>query len=731
MSLVSRSLIKVSLQIIYYITTPVLSLLSSSLSSSSSLLVFFLLVTTTIMMHPNNNSMLLISATTAADTADDTDTADTSYLECELYIAESTIPNAGNGLFSGISKKKNEYIGNGDKAIPIIDVWWHNNNNGGGGSGNNKNFFNPVEHYVWEGSSMGMGLEVFSQNDLSTFWPGLDAIVNCHSGLLNVDKSTPHLDDGGLHRRIHPNAGSISPYNSLLLQGGNGGNGGGGGGSGSSKISRDIPIGGELFKNYGEEWFLYRTQLGPIPVQSNYLEILQLMSNLQILVDYNNEGGSIIYNELIKELQVIWNNSRTLNALYDFTWNDILKVLGQSDSSGEDSGSKSDGGDEDSGERERHYDMGILLQKNATRSIAYLQKYGKCIDHIIHKQSTINGAGHGGFAKRELPKGTIITGTPLIHFPNINKNKNNWFHMYDYQYCENGQMVRNMTTGPYGQQLLLNYCFSHSETTVVVCPYGSGINYINHATATATANGGSAQHATHVANVKIQWSKNGTTNHNDDWLVKTPIEMIDYNYTTHLAFDYIAIRDIQEGEELFLDYGNDWESKWNRFQQDWLTYHHDTPYLKDYISAIEYNTLYRNDILPTKFEEQEQVDDEQQYYPDNLFLRCHSILDIFDNDQDVIDYSSSDDDYFQQYYDNWGGEHVGGGNDNGYECEILERHNYEFADTLGETESYYTVQFIKESIKDNNGNNAATKTKRIFGVSRKLIKFADKPYSKF
>ncbi|OEU17961.1 hypothetical protein FRACYDRAFT_184910 [Fragilariopsis cylindrus CCMP1102] len=664
-------------------------------------------------MHPNTNSRLLISATTTTtDTTDDTaDTdTDTSYIECELYIAESTIPNAGNGIFSGISKKKNEYIGNGDKAIPIIDVWWHNNNgDNNGGSRNNNKFFNPVEHYVWEGSSMGMGLEVFSHNDLSTFWPGIDAIVNCHAGLLNVEKSTPHLDDGGVHRRIHPSAGSISPYNSMLQHnGGNGGNGGSGGGS--SKVSRDIPIGGELFKNYGEEWFLYRTQLGPIPVQSNYIEILQLMSTLQVLVDYNNEGGSIIYNEFIKEMQIIWNNSRTLNALYDFTWNDILTVLGQNSER----------------ERERHDDMGILLQQNATRSIDYLQKYGKCIDHIIHKQSTINGAGHGGFAKRDLPKGTVITGTPLIHFPNINK-KNNWFHMYDYQYCDNGQiMVRNRTNGPYGQQLLLNYCFSHSETTVVVCPYGSGINYINHATSTATANGGGAQHATNVANVKIQWSKNGTTNHNDDWLLKTPKEMIDYNYTTHLAFDYIAIRDIQEGEELFLDYGTDWENKWNRFQTDWLTYDHDTPYLKDYISAIEYNTLYGNDILPTKFEEQEQDDEEQQqsaevYYPNNLFLRCHSILDIFENDQDVIDYDR--DDYFIEYYNNWGGEHVGGGDNNGYECEILERHNYEFADTPGETESYYTVQFIK--------NNNHQVTKRIFGVNRKLIKFADKPYSKF
>jgi hypothetical protein len=283
-------------------------------------------------------------------------------------------------------------------------------------------------------------------------------------------------------------------------------------------------------------------------------------------------------------------------------------------------------------------------------------------------------------------------------------------------------MVRNTTDGPYGQQLLLNYCFSHPQTTVVVCPYGSGINYINHASNSAnSANSDSnSNNGDDSANVKIQWSKNGTTNHNDDWLLKTPNEMMDYSYATHLAFDYIALRDIKEGEELFLDYGQTWKNKFTKLQNEWPTY--DDTYLKDYISAIEYNTKYGNDILPTKIEEQEVPIDEQPsayYYPNNLFIRCHSILDKFSNDEDVVDYNE----YFQKYYNNWFGEFDG--DDNGYECEILERHNFEFIDN-GKKESYYTVQFISRK-EDNND----VTTKRIFGVNRKLIKFADKPYSKF
>ena len=514
--------------------------------------------------------------------------ADPTALECELFIAASTIPNAGLGIFSGISKKKDDFIGNGDKAIPLIDVWWHN--------GHEEDFFDPMQDYTWDGSSMGMGLEVFRNNDLSAFWPGIDAMVNCNAALLNTEKATPRYDEGGLHRSKHPGAGGITPYN-----------------ADQSIVTRDIPIGGELFKNYGEDWFLYRTNLGQIPVESHYGMVLDLMSDM---IDKIKFDSSVMYNELIKEFQTIW-DSRMLNALYDFTWKDVLRAI-----------------DVD--------DIGILLQNNATRSVDWLKENGKCIDHIINKQSTIDGAGHGAFAKRDLPIGTLITGTPLIHFPYTK----NWFNMYDYQICENGQMVRNTTDGPYGQQLLLNYCFSHPQTTVVVCPYGSGINYINHASNSAnSANSDSnSNNGDDSANVKIQWSKNGTTNHNDDWLLKTPNEMMDYSYATHLAFDYIALRDIKEGEELFLDYGQTWKNKFTKLQNEWPTY--DDTYLKDYISAIEYNTKYGNDILPTKIEEQEVPIDEQPsayYYPNNLFIRCHSILDKFSNDEDVVDYNE----YFQ------------------------------------------------------------------------------------
>lgn len=45
-------------------------------------------------------------------------------LECGLYIAESTIPGAGLGIFAGHAYQKGQYIGRGDVCIPFVDMYW-------------------------------------------------------------------------------------------------------------------------------------------------------------------------------------------------------------------------------------------------------------------------------------------------------------------------------------------------------------------------------------------------------------------------------------------------------------------------------------------------------------------------------------------------------------------------------------------------------------------------------
>jgi hypothetical protein len=81
-------------------------------------------------------------------------TTTSASLQCELYIAPSTIPNAGLGVFSGVAKSKGETIGNGDVAIPLIDLYWHNGqwydpDDDDDDDDDYQEFFNPLSNYVW------------------------------------------------------------------------------------------------------------------------------------------------------------------------------------------------------------------------------------------------------------------------------------------------------------------------------------------------------------------------------------------------------------------------------------------------------------------------------------------------------------------------------------------------------------------------------------------------------
>jgi hypothetical protein len=45
-------------------------------------------------------------------------------IECGLYLAESTIPGAGLGIFAGRDYRVGQDIGRGDVCIPFIDMYW-------------------------------------------------------------------------------------------------------------------------------------------------------------------------------------------------------------------------------------------------------------------------------------------------------------------------------------------------------------------------------------------------------------------------------------------------------------------------------------------------------------------------------------------------------------------------------------------------------------------------------
>ena len=95
--------------------------------------------------------------------------------------------------------------------------------------------------YTWEGFVMGMGFEIVDDdNDIFAYWPGLDCAVNCHIALPNVGRAFPKQtlsnDDG-------PSRGAMTPFR-----------------AGTTWLLADVPAGGELFKDYGDQCKLLNEQ---------------------------------------------------------------------------------------------------------------------------------------------------------------------------------------------------------------------------------------------------------------------------------------------------------------------------------------------------------------------------------------------------------------------------------------------------------------------------------------
>jgi hypothetical protein len=103
------------------------------------------------------------------------------------------------------------------------------------------------------------------------------------------------------------------------------------------------------------------------------------------------------------------------------------------------------------------------------------------------------------------------------------------------------------------EALFINYCFQFKGSDMMLFSYGPGVNLINH-------NGQNP-------NVFIRWSTNHM--HHSQWLSLPPDQMMQMIYPGGLMLEVVALRDIAPGEELFMDYGIDWDRAWNKHVQEW------------------------------------------------------------------------------------------------------------------------------------------------------------------
>jgi hypothetical protein len=317
----------------------------------------------------------------------------------------------------------------------------------------------------------------------------------------------------------------------------------------------------QLFINYGVEYFPAREKdYGPIPLDENYEEGNQLMSRFNglrhdvcISSSSNEEEQTCAATNPTLSMNVQSSLLSLMhNSLADIWQSRTLKTLPW---------------DPQHVDYVLEHGTQFLYQNRSIQSLEWLQENGICIDTIQAGHSTIQQAGRGelvafvlffalsfciacswsffciscswsffsvskgGFATKFIPQGHVVTAVPLIHIPN-----RDIFTMYGsmpgVEEEGDAQFIRNVSQ-PIHHQLMLNYCFGHRHSSLLLSPYGLLNTVINH--------------SKENANVKIVWSKQGTRH--PEWLSQPVREWGDTKHTG-LAFEFVATRNILKGDEV-------------------------------------------------------------------------------------------------------------------------------------------------------------------------------------
>lgn len=407
------------------------------------------------------------------------------------------------------------------------------------------------DEYTWDSWSLLMDHEGSSEVNVAS--PGFGSAANAFLDLTNVEEWTPMHDYAGLKRDKDPGAGAISPYHGRL-----------------STAKSDIRAGQELFVNYGNNWFETRLEsLGAIPVKGDVPKANLLLQKWHRLFNkYEPIGKGNVLNDLWESFA--WTNpfndtSRELFAIPK-NWEETALT--------------------------RNYSLSELRILQSMRSADWLEEFGACVDNLNVGISTIPHAGRGAFSRRNLSKGTLVAPFPLIHLTNRKR-----LHMYKIESNTSGEKVVNDRRHPMHHQLMLNYCMGHRQSTILLCPYGVHTMLINHS---------------QKPNVKLVWAATTRSNHQSDWLNLTVPELVKFeSEAAGLAMEVIALRDIQIGEEIVLDYGDEWQEAWDKHLSEWK------PIEGDYISAEMLNA---DNTTRLKTEFDQMIDP----YPGNIFLKCNN-----------------------------------------------------------------------------------------------------------
>ncbi len=526
--------------------------------------------------------------------------------QCGLYLAPSTLPFAGLGLFSGtdipVNTPLNDYIGGTfpghdhpnaspplwtDLAIPIADdykalpyrgqqlypswlgyVWPRQL-----GAIVNNLWDNPPFPMVEPGMpkmdpglQLADGLDFFLDDNtddtnhdnhipsikMNVFSPGLASLANHDGDFVNIDRheNSSLVDYDSQRAPWDAGVGAFTPHHNMVYS-----------------TYRTVEKGMELFLDYGQEFHNYaekrneqlrRMQGKEKRVVTGFVE--EMSRDWDVMEDREKrECPRELPTEKAKRdrLKVgMGVDSSTLSdddkPYTEYRLNDHHPAATVDEELH---------GDEDD---DKPHDWNV-------KSLEWLYDNGVCLSSgkLWIGSSNIAHAGRAVFSTDGIAKGEVVLTTPLIAL-----RRDDFIIYKSNPKAENERDTVDKST-VIGEELLLNYAYGDPDSPMLLVPNAPMANFINH---------GGQEHA----NVQIRWPKAGSktarlfewaynrekediydedfvSNNPNAWLQDHPIDVMEKS--GKLAFEYVALRNIEPDEEILIDYGPLWNDAWYEFQE--------------------------------------------------------------------------------------------------------------------------------------------------------------------
>jgi hypothetical protein len=235
-----------------------------------------------------------------------------------------------------------------------------------------------------------------------------------------------------------------------------------------------------------------------------------------------------------------------------------------------------------------------------------------CLSSVEVRPSSLPDAGYGVFSHAAFKKEELVVISPVVFLP-----------------FEDEETRQELLT-----EMLLNYCYYEKGSSLLVLPLNTPA-IMNHYRVMSNINETDLSvFAKREPNVKIQWFDwyshfNCSDSNRCSFPPVNPprrvSDILDLSFEDLLYeqrqykqalidIGYYALRDIAEGEELVIDYGNDWEEYYRR---------HDAKETKDFRHSIELPAGF----LPNqwKLDSVQQEDGDDDFQCDGLFIAPSTI----------------------------------------------------------------------------------------------------------